>query len=186
MSASGRVYGVTVFVLVGGWPGSGKTTLARALAAELRIACLAKDEVKEALMDAWGTPTSVEESRRLGVAAVTAVLRAARGCPGAVIDSTWFPYSETLVRDLPGPSVEIRCHVSRDVARERYRARERDPRHLDALRTEDELWGAPVPPLGVAPLLTVDTGGAVDVAAVAEQVRQLATNPLTTRPDDAP
>ncbi len=39
------------FVLVAGWPASGKSTLARALAAELGLPLLAKDEIKEALMD---------------------------------------------------------------------------------------------------------------------------------------
>ncbi|MFT3874916.1 MAG: AAA family ATPase [Propioniciclava sp.] len=74
------------YVLVGGWPGSGKTTLARALADELGIDYLAKDEVKEALMDQLGAPGSVEESQRIGRAAVAAVLRAAQGCRAAVIE----------------------------------------------------------------------------------------------------
>jgi len=80
--------GVTYFVLVGGWPGSGRTTLARALATEMEMPYLSKEETKEALMDALGAPTTVEESRKLGSAAVHAVLTVARGCPGAVIDST--------------------------------------------------------------------------------------------------
>src|SRR5690242_10144054 len=122
-------------------------------------------------MDALGAPGDVEASRRLGRAAVTAVLRVAAGCPGAVVDSTWFPYAVPLVRGLPGPVVEIRCRVGLDVARRRYRDRRRDPRHLDAERTEGELWGAEVAPLGVGPLLEVDTGGPVDVRAVADAVR---------------
>ena len=162
---------MNAFVLVGGWPGSGKTTVARALAAELEIAYLAKDEVKEALMDRLGAPSTVEKSRELGAAAVAAVLRAARGCPGAVIDSTWFPYSLALVRELPGPCVEIRCRLDAAVARERYRRRVRDERHLDGLRTEDELWGEEVAPLGVGPLIEVDTAARVDVAALAGLVR---------------
>jgi predicted kinase len=94
------------YVLVGGWPGSGKTSLARAMAVELEIAYLGKDEVKEALMDGLGAPSSVEESRRLGVAAVRAVLRVALGCPAAVLDSTWYPwypYTVPLVQALPEP-----------------------------------------------------------------------------------
>jgi predicted kinase len=42
------------FVLVAGWPGSGKSTLAAALAAELGLPLLAKDEIKEALVDGLG------------------------------------------------------------------------------------------------------------------------------------
>src|SRR6516225_572694 len=44
------------FVLIGGIPGSGKSTLAVPLAAELGMPLLAKDETKEALMDALGEP----------------------------------------------------------------------------------------------------------------------------------
>jgi hypothetical protein len=165
------------FVLVGGWPASGKTTLARALASELRLASLSKDEVKEALMDRLGAPSTVEASRELGGAAVFAVLRMARGCPGAVIDSTWFPYSLPLVRDLPGPCVEIRCRIDRAEARRRYRRRVRDERHLDAVRSEEELWGTEVAPLGVGPLLEVDTAGPVDIAALADRVRSAVPAP---------
>ena len=161
------------FVLVGGWPASGKTTLARALASRLEVAYLSTDVVKEALMDQLGAPVSVEESRRLGRAAVAALLTTARGCPAAVIDSTWFPYTAALVHELPGRIVELRCHVDLDTARERYRTRRRDPRHLDDRRTEAELWGAPVRPLGVGPVLDVDTTGSVDVPALAERVRVL-------------
>jgi predicted kinase len=162
---------VTGYVLVGGWPAAGKTTVATALAARLGLPYLAKDEVKEALTDALGAPSTVAASRALGVAAVHAVLRTARGCPGAVIDSTWYPYSLPLVRALAGPFVEVRCRVPVELARERYRGRARDGRHLDALRTEQELWGQEVPPLGVGPVIEVDTARAVDIGALADAVR---------------
>jgi adenylate kinase family enzyme len=41
---------------VAGWPGSGKSTLAAALAAELGLPLLARDEIKEALMGGLGRP----------------------------------------------------------------------------------------------------------------------------------
>ena len=159
------------FVLVGGWPASGKSTLARALADDLGIPLLSKDAVKESLMDVLGAPETVDASQRLGRAAVAATLRAAQGCPTAVIDSTWFPSSLPLVRALRGPFVEIRCVVPVDVARERYRRRVRDGRHLDHLRSEDELWGREVLPLGVGPLIEVDTSRPVDPRALVGEVR---------------
>jgi predicted kinase len=161
------------FVLVGGWPGSGKTTLSAALASELDVPHLSKDVVKEALMDALGAPSDVEESRRLGRAAVHALLAVAKGCPAAVVDSTWYPYAEPLARALPGPVVEVRCRVPVEVARERYLRRVRDPGHLDGSREESELWGSEVVPLGLGPLLEVDTSGYVDVAGVATAVRSV-------------
>lgn len=159
------------FVLVGGWPAAGKTTLARGLASELELAYLSKDEVKEALMDVLGAPPTVEDSQTLGRAAVAATLRAAAGCRAAVIDSTWFPASLGLVRQLSGPFVEVRCRAPIDVVRARYQGRERDERHLDNLRTEEELWGGEVAPLGVGPLVEVDTAQPVDLRAVADEVR---------------
>ena len=124
-------------------------------------------------MDALGAPTEVEASRRLGRAAVFAVLAAARGCEGAVIDSTWYPYAEQLARSLPGPVVELRCRVPMEVARERYLHRARDSRHLDSLRVEAELWGEDVAPLGVGPLLHVETSDPVDVPRVAASLRSM-------------
>ena len=47
------------FVLVTGPPGSGKTTLAGPLAIALGLTLIAKDPIKEALMEALGTPGEV-------------------------------------------------------------------------------------------------------------------------------
>jgi adenylylsulfate kinase-like enzyme len=77
MPADRKPPGAGLFVLVAGWPGSGKSTLAAALAPELGLPLLAKDEIKEALMDALGAPVTVADSQRLGRAAVLAMLRPA-------------------------------------------------------------------------------------------------------------
>jgi predicted kinase len=156
------------FVLVAGWPGSGKSTLAAALATELGLPLLSKDEIKEALMDGLGPPATVAQSRRLGRAAVLAMLRVAARCPGAVLDSTWFGYALPLARSLPGRLAEVHCTVPRDLARARYRARSagRHAGHLDADRTDTELWGEPVPELGLGPVITVDTSGHLDIPAL--------------------
>jgi predicted kinase len=165
---------------VAGWPGSGKSTLAAALAAELGLPLLAKDEIKEALMDGLGRPRTVAESQRLGRAAVLATLRVAGRCPGAVLDSTWFGYALPLVRALPGRLAEVRCVVPLELAKARYRARagQRDAGHLDAARSDAELWGEPSRPLGLGPVVDVDTSGPVDVPLVAARLaRVLAARP---------
>lgn len=69
--------------------------------------------------------------------------------------------------------MEIRCRIDISVARERYRSRSRDQRHLDGLRTEAELWGTDVLPLGVGPVIEVDTAQPVDVAALADTIRSM-------------
>jgi predicted kinase len=159
-----------VFVLVGGWPGSGKSTLAAELARQLRLPLRSKDSVKESLMDVLGTPDDLAESRQLGRMAVVALLTAARELHGAVLDSTWFDYSRPLVDLLPGPKVEVRCLVPRAVAESRFADRRRDPRHRDWERSAAELWRDPVPPLGVGPLVEVDTSGPVEVSVVADAI----------------
>lgn len=164
-----------VFVLVAGWPGSGKSTLAAALATRLGLPLLAKDEIKEALMDALGRPQTVAESRRLGQAAVLAMLRVASRCPGAVMDSTWFDYALPLARALPGQLIEVHCTVPRDVARARHQARagHRHAGHLDAERSDQELWGEPPPSPALGPVIQVDTSGDVDISQLIEKLNQL-------------
>jgi chloramphenicol 3-O-phosphotransferase len=166
-----------MYVLIGGVPGSGKTTLARQLAPLLDLPLIAKDAIKEALMTALGPPRDVAESQRWGRAAVLAMLTVAQSTPGAVLDSTWYPYTIPYVQGLPGPLVEVRCVVELEVAKRRYRARTptRHTGHLDDQRTEEELWGADAHrPLRLGPVLEVDTTGAVDVIAVAAAVGRAA------------
>lgn len=163
------------FVVVAGWPGSGKSTLAAALAAELGLPLIAKDEIKEALMEGLGRPETVGASARLGQAAVLAMLRAARTCPGAVLDSTWFDYALPRARTLPGQLIEVHCTVPLDVAKARYRARtgHRHAGHLDAKRSDEELWGEPSRPLGLGPAVIVDTSGPVDIAGLVATMAQV-------------
>lgn len=115
--------------------------MATALAEQLHLPLLSKDEIKEALADGLGRPETVEQSQRLGRAAVLAMLRVAQRCPGGVLDSNWFDYTRPLVAALPGRVVEVRCVVGRELARARYYARAdtRHPGHLDRARGEDEL-----------------------------------------------
>ena len=164
--------------MVSGPPGSGKSTLARPIADQLELPLIAKDAIKEALMDVLGYPGTVEESRTLGRAAVVAMLNvAASSQSGAVLDSTFFPYAFAQLTSLPGPLVEVHCRCPRDVAVARYAARSsrRHAGHLDAERQPDELWNAQnTRPTGIAPAIVVDTTAPVDVTAVVGQLIELA------------
>lgn len=170
-----------LFVLVAGPPGSGKSTLARPLARELSLPLLAKDAIKDALIGVLGVPATVQQSRELGRAAVMAMLTAAKTSLGAVLDSTFYPYTLPHLRALPGELIEIRCVCARDVVEARYRARTgtRPGGYFDAERPVEELWNEHhLTATGLGSLLEVDTTDEVDVAAVASRVRSIVAAPV--------
>ena len=182
------------FVVVSGAPASGKSTLAPALAAELDLPLLAKDVVKDALVDVLGAP-DLPRSRELGRAAVQVLFAVAGTAGAAVLESVWHGYARAPLAALPGPVVEVFCRCDPDVLRARFAARaaSRGAGYHDRERSAAELWnaevGSPVgggplpspgstPPRGAAddpgwrtwPVLEVDTGAAVDVPALARRI----------------
>lgn len=169
----------SLFVAVAGPPASGKSTLARGLAPLLELPLLAKDTIKEALASAADEPADLEASRSLGRAAVLAMLAIARQNRGAVLDSTWLPYATSAARDLPGPIVEVRCRCPADVVEERYAARlARLPAsHLASRRSASERAAAAgADPLGLGPVVEVDTEHPVDLAAVVDRIEAALTS----------
>jgi adenylylsulfate kinase-like enzyme len=159
------------FVVVDGPPASGKSTLAPALAAHLHLPLLAKDTIKDALMEVI-PPTDVEQSRRIGRAAVGVMLALAAASPiGAILESNF--YRSRAVAELlrlPGPLIEVFCRCDQETARSRYRRRAgtRAAGHFDAVRTDEELWNAEVsePVAGGWPVIEVDTNAPVDLTDV--------------------
>jgi predicted kinase len=163
------------YVIVSGPPGSGKTTVARAIATDLDVPLFAKDTVKEALMDALGVPDP-ETSRRLGGASVAVLIALATENGRGVVESTW---QRSLALDdltrLRGPICEVFCRCPPETARARVEARaaRRHPGHHDLLRLADDLWtGERAEPIsGPWPVVEVDTSGAFDAGATLRAVR---------------
>jgi predicted kinase len=165
-------------VIVGGAPGSGKTTLAVALASRVAFPLLAKDDIKESLADVEGA-IDLARSRQLGRAAYS-VMRAiaARSIAsggGLVLEANFHRERSAWLRELlPGCDGRfVLCRTSLEVLRARFTARMsaggRHRVHLDADVLEDD-WPDPGEfELGLAiPSIAVDTtsGYAPDLESV--------------------
>ncbi len=175
-------------VIVNGPPGSGKSSLAPALADALGLPLLTKDAVKETLLDELGYADRAA-SRRIGAAAGEVLWTVLASCPdGAVVESWLAPSLREVVRAGLARAgvdrvIEVWCSCPPHEVRRRYTARQRHPGHFDDafLGDLDEVL-ASAEPLALGPVLHVSTDQPVDVAAVASTVRGLLR---TDAPGDA-
>lgn len=165
-------------VLVSGPPAAGKTTLAGAVAAQLQWPLICKDEIKETLADALGGPAGeLGGSRQLGGAAMAVLWRLARRCPRAVIEAN-FRWGSELERarlhELDAAIVELHCTCPADELTRRFAERARTAHAAHPLRAlTPELIAACNRPMGVGPVVEVDTARPVDLPAVMGQLAAL-------------
>jgi len=168
-------------VIVNGPPGSGKSTLAAPLARELGVPLLAKDAVKETLLDTLGYADRAE-SRRIGAASGEVLWTLLAGCPdGAVIESWLAPSLRDVVRaglargsvEL-GRAVEVWCGCPPEESQHRYAARRRHPGHFDDALVDDlpDIL-ATAEPLALGPVVRVSTDVPVDLDALVGRISGL-------------
>src|SRR4051794_36668946 len=171
-------FGMMVFVVVSGSPGSGKSTVAAGLADQLVLPLLGHDDIKETLADALGLGDE-EWSFALGRAAVDVLFLVAGRVDGAVLEGWWRDERRSRLLALGGPFAEVFCRCDPDVIVERAHHRvakgERHAIHRDAINPKviDDLrsLAASVQPLDLGGgLVPVDTTGAVDLDGVARSV----------------
>lgn len=152
-------------IVISGAPGTGKSTIAAALAARLRWPVLALDTIKEALADVLGLG---EEgwSDRLGEAAAEVVFRLSGQFPAVVAEGWWRgARRERALGEFAG-AAELFCYCDPQLALSRMRSRlgtARHPIHRDVINPSilDQVAGlaAAVVPLGLGgACVKVDTG----------------------------
>jgi predicted kinase len=133
---------VAELVLVSGPPGAGKSTLARRLAGDLRMALVAKDTIKEALGDTLAAE-SVERSQELGRASVGVLYAIVReqlelGVP-VVVDHAFHQDLAGEAVPLVERAVTVLVHCRAPVAVLSQRVAEREQRgHRHAVHTDGE------------------------------------------------
>jgi predicted kinase len=163
-------------IVVSGAPGTGKSTIAAALAADLGWPLLALDTIKETLADVLGLGDEAW-SGRLGDAAAEIIFRQAAQFQAAVAEGWWRgERRERALREFAG-AVEVFCRCEPQIAAQRMRARlgaGRHPIHRDVINPSimdrAAALAASVTPLRLgAALVDVDTGqpGAPGAAAAA-------------------
>ena len=171
-----------LLVVVTGSPAAGKTTVARGLAARLRLPLIAKDTIKEALFDALGTG-DLDWSRQLGEATYRAMLALAAESVAAgaevVLEANFISGNEPHdLAALPARFVQVHCSAPLEVLLERYAYRERHPGHGDSERIEAvrrAVESGRHDPLDLpGETIRVDTSRDVDHEALAARVRRAA------------
>lgn len=181
-------------VVVCGYPASGKTTLARGLAAGLRYPIITKDDIKEAMGDVLGGG-DLSWSHTLGQATYAVMFRVSSSILGAgvsMIAESNFDHDlstsslRRLVVEHGAHAVRVVMTADGDVLLERYRRRaaagERHPVHLDDANLDRmaELVAQPyVPPDVPGPIIEVegDDLDAVDLRVIARRVEEALTRP---------
>jgi predicted kinase len=164
---------------VTGPPASGKTTLAEAIAHELRLPLVAKDDFKELLYDTVGAGDR-NWSQRLGRATFAlmrhVVADQLRTGHSAVVEANFRPELSTswFATLPPHRAFQLFCTAPEEVLLDRYATRPRHPGHVDD-QVLDELRAGTLE--GYAPLdlggelIELDTNADVDLAAVLAHVR---------------
>jgi predicted kinase len=139
-------------IVVNGLSGTGKTGIAKRLAADLGLPCIGNDQLKEVLFDTLGW-TDLEWSKKLGVASAGLLWSVCRSLLEAgqsfVIEGAFHIEDDGPrlrgLRELFDPRIaEVHCFARREVLAQRVKERaesgERHPGHgdqdLEALREE--------------------------------------------------
>jgi len=170
------------FVVISGLPGSGKTTVARALAPLLHLPLIDKDDILDHLFKTRGVG-SADWRRTLSRESDRILRHDAESSHGAVLASLWrvpgmaddSGTPTDWLQALSDQIVHLHCVCDPDVAAQRFIGRARHPGHLDASRSAAEIADSiralsNLPPPALGARIDVDTSTAPDVREIARMV----------------
>lgn len=152
-------------IVISGSPGTGKSAVAAALAADRRWPLLPLDPMKETLADVLGLGDE-DWSNRLGDAAAELIFRLSAQLPDAIVEGWWRgERRERALAEFAG-AIEVFCHCEPDLAARRMRQRHgagRHPIHRDVMNPvildRAAFLAATITPLRLgAALIDADTG----------------------------
>jgi len=163
-------------VYISGKPGAGKSTLAVPLAAQLGYSLVTKDLLKESLHDALYIQGESELpwTRLLNIATWGLLWTIAAHAGDMLIEANFHSQSADELDKLRGRGarlIEVNCVCPTGVAQARYNARIRHQAHSVTL--PQSAWDKYDRPVGIGPLITVDTTAPVDAMKVAAEIRRL-------------
>ena len=129
-----------VLIIVSGAPGTGKTTLARQVATDLRIPYLGKDLIKETLFDSLGTRDRAW-SAKLGAASIVLLFKMIESHLGVAVVAESNFYTEfdiPRLKRLHGrwnlKTVEVHCETAFGVLHKRLEQRDQSGERHPVMR----------------------------------------------------
>ncbi len=139
-------------ILVTGLPGTGKSTLAKALAARYRLPLVAKDTIKEPLLDVIGARDRAG-SRQLSDASFAVMFALAGACLRAgtdlILEGNFRPgeHEGSILAAGPVRIAQVLCRATESVRSARLKARANDPTRHAGHRDADFVADATPAPM---------------------------------------